>query len=65
MDAAVLDFDRIFAAGQAYVGMSRVVDFDKLFIKNFDATKIKASPKVLQYYRSIMENLPADDSMEA
>ena len=43
----------IFAAGQTYVALSRVVSLDGLYLRNFDYSKIKVNKKVKNFYNSI------------
>ncbi|AAS52914.1 AER233Cp [Eremothecium gossypii ATCC 10895] len=52
-----VDLRRTFEAGQAYVALSRAVSKDHLQIINFDPKKIKADPKVKQFYHTL-ELLP-------
>ncbi len=47
----------IFENGQVYVVLSRVRSPDGLSIINVDYSKIKAHPKVLEYYRSLEEKM--------
>ena len=53
LDLARIDFNKIFAPGQAYVGLSRVKELDGLYIRNLDFNKIKAHPKALNFYNNI------------
>ena len=43
----------IFAAGQTYVALSRVVSLDGLYLRNFDYSKIKVNKKVKNFYNGI------------
>lgn len=52
-DKLVVNFNRIFDYGQAYVALSRTRDISGLIIKGFDNNKIKANPKVVEFYRSL------------
>lgn len=49
----IVDFKKIFAAGQAYVALSRAVSRDGLQILNFNPNKIHAHPKVIKFYKSL------------
>lgn len=48
-----IDFDRCFAAGQAYVAISRGTDIKNLYIKNFNRKAIIVDDDVVKFYRSI------------
>jgi ATP-dependent DNA helicase PIF1 len=43
----------IFEYGQAYVVLSRIKNLEGLSLLNIDYTKIKANPKIIDYYKSI------------
>lgn len=45
---------RIFEYGQIYVVLSRVKSLEGLSIVHFDKSKIRAHPKILQYYESLL-----------
>lgn len=50
LDYAVVDIGKsVFAAGQAYVALSRVRELKGLFLKNFDIDSVKADPEALEY----------------
>lgn len=52
-DKLVVNFNRIFDYGQAYVALSRTRGKDGLIIKGFDPNKIKANPKVIEFYKNL------------
>lgn len=43
--------NRVFEYGQAYVAISRCTSLAGLQVFNFDASKIKVHPKVVDFYR--------------
>ena len=43
----------IFEYGQSYVALSRIQSLDGLYLSAFDAQKIKANPKVINFYKMI------------
>lgn len=45
----------IFEYGQTYVAMSRVKSLEGLYLSDFNPNKIRANPKVLQFYKTIPE----------
>lgn len=49
----VADLGTVFAEGQAYVILSRVLRMTQLSLKSFDASAIRANAHVLDYYRSV------------
>jgi hypothetical protein len=53
LDMAEMDIGRsIFAAGQSYVALSRVKTLEGLYLSEFNPTKIKANPLVIEFYDS-------------
>jgi ATP-dependent DNA helicase PIF1 len=53
LDMAEMDIGRsIFAAGQSYVALSRVKTLEGLYLSEFNSTKIKANPLVVEFYNS-------------
>lgn len=54
LDSAEIDIGKsVFAAGQTYVGLSRVKTLDGLYLSEFNSTKIKADPIVIEFYNSL------------
>lgn len=53
LDMAEMDIGRsIFAEGQSYVALSRVKTLDGLYLSEFNSTKIRANPLVVEFYNS-------------
>ena len=56
LDMAEMDIGRsIFAAGQSYVALSRVKTLDGLYLSEFNSTKIRANPLVIEFYDSFSQ----------
>jgi hypothetical protein len=56
LDMAEMDIGRsIFAAGQSYVALSRVKTLDGLYLSEFNSTKIRANPLVIEFYNSFSQ----------
>ena len=54
LDAAELDIgSEIFECGQTYVALSRVKSLDGVYLKSFDAGKIRINKKVKKYYEEL------------
>lgn len=54
IDVAEVDIGSgIFEYGQSYVALSRVTSLDGLYIKSFDASKIKINKKVQTFYKNL------------
>ena len=43
----------VFEYGQTYVALSRVTSLDGLYIKSLDIGKIRANPKVIEFYKRL------------
>lgn len=52
-DKLVVNFNRIFDYGQAYVALSRTKTLDGLIIKGFDHNKIVANKEVVEFYKRL------------
>ena len=53
LDMVEIDIgSNIFEFGQSYVGLSRVRTLDGLYIRDFNPKKIKAHPKVIEFYEN-------------
>jgi ATP-dependent DNA helicase PIF1 len=51
LDVAEIDVGSgVFECGQTYVALSRIRSLEGLYVKSFDASKIKVNKKVLKYY---------------
>ncbi|GME79758.1 unnamed protein product [Ambrosiozyma monospora] len=48
-----VDLKRIFENGQAYVALSRAVNRAGLQVLNFDKSKIRTHPKVVEFYKQL------------
>lgn len=45
----------VFTYGQTYVALSRIKSLDGLYLSSFDPSRIKANPKVTEFYKKIPE----------
>lgn len=52
LDRLHTDLSRAFGYGMVYVALSRVRNFEGLHLSGFDPSKIKAHPKVLDFYEN-------------
>jgi len=43
----------IFEYGQTYVALSRIRSLDGLYLSDFQSDRIKANPKVIEFYNTI------------
>ncbi len=55
-DKLVVNFNKIFDYGQAYVALSRVKSLDGLILKNFNHNKIVANDKVIKFYNNLLKS---------
>lgn len=55
LSMAEMDIGRsIFEYGQIYVALSRVKSLDGLYLLGFHPTKVRANPKVIEFYRGLL-----------
>jgi len=54
MDYVSIDFEKMFEYGQAYVALSRCKSLEGLVISNFEKEKIKAHPRAIEYYKTLL-----------
>ena len=52
LDTILCDLSQVFAAGQAYVALSRVKSLDGLYLKGFKPGLLKVNPRVKEFYSS-------------
>jgi len=61
-----VDLGRTFEKGQAYVAISRATTVEQLQVINFDAAKVQAHPRVLEWYHAQSSSVDSDmDNEEA
>lgn len=54
LDEAMINIgSSVFEYGQTYVALSRVRSQEGLYIKSLDISRIKANPKVIEFYKSL------------
>jgi ATP-dependent DNA helicase PIF1 len=53
LERVVVDLARIFENGQAYVALSRATSIEGLQVLNFNAQKIRANPRVVEFYKRL------------
>jgi len=55
LDSAYIDIGlSVFEYGQAYVALSRVKSLDSLYLYSYNKRAIRAHPKVVEYYESLL-----------
>lgn len=54
VDYLCIDLKNIFEYGQVYVALSRVKNINGLSILNLNYNKIKANPRVIEYYNNLL-----------
>lgn len=58
LESAYIDIGRsVFEYGQAYVALSRVKSINALYLHDYDRKAIRAHPKVIEYYTSLLEGV--------
>lgn len=53
LERVKVDLARVFEKGQAYVALSRATSLDGLQVLNFNATKVQAHPKVVEWSKTL------------
>lgn len=53
LERLVVDCNRIFECGQAYVAMSRIKALDGLHLRSFNPNKVLVNEEVVNFYDSI------------
>lgn len=53
LDKLIVDCNRIFECGQAYVALSRIRSIDGLYLKSFNPKKVTVSEQVVRFYESL------------
>jgi ATP-dependent DNA helicase PIF1 len=54
LESAVMDLgNTVFEYGQMYVALSRVKSLEGLYLEGFNHKKIKANPKVIEFYETL------------
>jgi ATP-dependent DNA helicase PIF1 len=57
LDSAFIDIGlSVFEYGQAYVALSRVKSLDSLYLYSYNKRAIRAHPKVIEYYESLLND---------
>lgn len=56
LDCVEVSLGRVFEFGQAYVALSRARNLNGLRIIDFSKQSIKAHPKVLEYYKELVNS---------
>jgi hypothetical protein len=62
LDSMVLHLDGAFEYGQVYVGLSRARSLTGLEVRGFRPDLVKAHPKALQFYSTVLHTQPAQSS---
>lgn len=66
LSMAEMDIGRsIFEYGQIYVALSRVKSLDGLYLLGFHPTKVRANPKVIEFYRGLLPILFKEKEMQS
>jgi hypothetical protein len=55
LESVEIDFDGMFACGQAYVALSRARSLEGLFIKNWKSRYVNADPEAVEFYNNLEE----------
>ena len=55
-----VDLGKVFTYAQAYVALSRGVSLEKMIVRNFSRRCVRASPKVIEFYKNMKEDVDSD-----
>jgi ATP-dependent DNA helicase PIF1 len=62
VDMAEMDLGQgVFEYGQTYVALSRIKSLNGLYLSAFHAQRIRANPKVIEFYNKIKESRPIEE----
>ena len=50
-----VDLKSVFETGQSYVALSRATSRDGLQVLNFNEHKVRSHPKVVEFYKSLVD----------
>lgn len=53
LEKLIVDCNRIFECGQAYVALSRIKSIDGLYLKSFNPNKVSVNSQVVKFYESL------------
>lgn len=56
LESVVIDLNQAFESGSGYVALSRVRNLESLSLRPFDAEKIRANQKCLEFYENMKNN---------
>jgi len=56
LEKLVVDCNRIFECGQAYVALSRIKTIEGLYLKSFNPNKVVVNEQVINFYESLKRN---------
>lgn len=57
IDKIYIKTNNFFAAGQAYVALSRATNLENLYVKHLSIWDIKADPEALEFYKSLKNHI--------
>lgn len=53
LDKLIVDCNKFFECGQAYVALSRIKSIDGLYLKSFNPKKVWVNEEVLNFYQKL------------
>mgnify|MGYP001484359568 CR=1 FL=1 len=54
LEKLIVDCNRIFECGQAYVALSRIKTIEGLYLKSFNPNKVSVNEQVVNFYKSLV-----------